>query len=244
MGTAPLCETIHQAVIYNMDLLHEVSTITTGILVMTIHLQTHTSTQHRMACNVDSWRQPLTAIQIAELQPEWDEVDKSNGLLPPDAPPTQALPDRTQCSVSKRTPTGGNTSSAVCYRSITAQRQAATTHAHQQRAIKNRDKLCAKRQLKLDIYIKRVPMKYKAATDSEDSKRCTIKNKDKLCSTKQLKLDKYFKKVHTEYKAVTDSEDSECDCPIRTYFICHHSGRIPLHTPPEEHTPHCKSAYC
>ena len=43
-------------------------------------------------------------------------------------------------------------------------------------------------------------------------------------------------------KAATDSEDSECDCPIRTYFICYNGGHIPLHTL-EEHTPHCKSAY-
>ena len=50
-------------------------------------------------CIVDSWRKPLTAIQIAELQPEWDEIDKSNGLLSPDAPPTQAPPDRTQYTI-------------------------------------------------------------------------------------------------------------------------------------------------
>lgn len=50
-------------------------------------------------CIADSWRKPLTAIEIAKFQPEWDEVDKSNGLLPPDAPPTQALPDRTRCYV-------------------------------------------------------------------------------------------------------------------------------------------------
>ena len=80
-------------------------------------------------CNTGSWRKPLTAIQISELQPEWDKVDKSNGLLSPDAPPTQALPDRTQYYISKRTPTGGITPSAVHYRSITAQRQAAHKHA-------------------------------------------------------------------------------------------------------------------
>ena len=131
-----------------MDLLHKVSTITTCILVMTNHLQTHTSTQHRMAtpiCTADSCTKPLRATEIAELQSEWDEDDKSNGLLPPDAPPTQALPDRTQCRVSKRTPTEGNTSSAVRYRSITAQRQANWQHAQYQHAIKNRDKLCPKK---------------------------------------------------------------------------------------------------
>ena len=57
----------------------------------------------------------------------------ANGLLPPGAPPTQVLPDRTQCYVSKRTPTGGITSSAVHYRSITAQRQANRKHAQHQR---------------------------------------------------------------------------------------------------------------
>ena len=196
-------------------------------------------------CNGDSHRKPLTAIQIAELQPEWDEVDKSNGLLPPDAPPTQVLPDRTQYYVSKRIPTGGITSSAVRHRSKTAQRQAAHKHAQHQHAIKNRDKLCAKRQLKLDdIYVERVPTEYKAKTDSEGSKcahqQCATTNQVKLCPNRQLKLDKYVKKIHTEYKAETDSDDSECDCPIRTYFI----GSIPLHTLPEEHTPHCKSAYC
>ena len=256
-------------------------------------IYTHTPTQ-RMAtpiCNADSWRKPLTAVQIAELQPEWDKVGKSNELLSPDAPPTQALPDRTQYYVSIRTPTGGITSSAVRYRSITAQRQANRQHAQHKRAIKNRDKLCPKRQLKLDIYVERVPMKYKAATYSKDSECAhqpsTIKHKDKLCSKKQLKLDiyvervpteykaktdsegskcahqqcattnqvklcpnrqlkldKYVKKIHTEYKAETDSDDSECDCPIRTYFIFYNGGSIPLHTPPEEHTPHCKSAYC
>ena len=107
--------------------------------------------QHRMAtpiCIADSWSKPLPAVQIAELQPEWDEDDKSNELLPPDAPPTQALPDRTQYYVSKCAPTAGN---AVRYRSIRAQRQAACEHEQYKRAIKNRDKLCAKRQLKLDI---------------------------------------------------------------------------------------------
>ena len=97
-------------------------------------------------------------------------------------------------------------------------------------------------------WIKRVPTSYSVPTDSEDSKnahqQCTIKNKDKPGSKKQLKLDKYVNSVSTEYKAVSDSEDSECDCPIRTYFTCHNSTRIPLHTPPQEHTPHCKSAYC
>ena len=165
-------------------------------------------------CNADSWRKPLTAVQIAELQPEWDKVDKSNELLRPDAPPTQALPDRTQYYVSIRTPTGGITSSAVRYRSITAQRQANRQHAQHKRAIKNRDKLCPKRQLKLDIYVERVPMKYKAATYSKDSKCAhqpsTIKHKDKLCSKKQLKLDIYVERVPTEYKAKTDSEGSKC----------------------------------
>ena len=104
----------------------------------------------------DSLRQPLTAKEIAKLQPEWDEVDKRNGLLPPDAPPTQALPDRTQCYVSKRTPTEGNTSSAVRYRSITAQRQAAHKHAQYQHAIKNRDKLCPKKQCKMAEYVKKI----------------------------------------------------------------------------------------
>ena len=84
-------------------------------------------------CIADSWSKPLTAIQIAELQPEWDEDDKSNELLPPDAPPTQALPDRTQYYVSKRAPTAGN---AVRYRSIRAQRQAACEHEQYRRAIK------------------------------------------------------------------------------------------------------------
>ena len=162
-------------------------------------------------CNADSWRKPLTAIQIAELQPEWDEVDKSNELLSPEAPPTQALPDRTQCYVSKRTPTGGTTSSAVRYRSITAQRQAARKHAQHQHAIKNRDKLCPKQQLKLDKYVERVPMEYKTATYSEDSKcahqRCTIKNKEKWCSKRQLKLDIYVERVPMESNAATDSED-------------------------------------
>ena len=199
-------------------------------------------------CIADSWRKPLTAIEIAKLQPEWDEVDKSNGLLPLDAPPTQVLPDRTQYYVSKRTPTGGITSSAVRCRSIRAQRQATITHAQQQRAIKNRDKLCDKRQLKLDnIYVERVPTEYKAETDSESSKckhqQCTTTNQDELC--RQLKLDKYVKtEIQTEYEAVTDSDDSECDCPIRTYFIRYNGGHTQLHTPLEEHTPHCKSAYC
>ena len=120
--------------------------------------------------------------------------------------------------------------------------------AHQPSTIKHKDKLCSKKQPKLDIYVERVPTESNAVTDSEDSKRahqqCTIKNQDKLRSKKQLKLDKYVKKLHKEQKAVTDSDDSECDCPIRTYFICHYGGHIPLHTPPEEHTPHCKSAYC
>ena len=44
----------------------------------------------------------ILPTQIAELQPEWDEDDKSNGLLPPDAFPTQALSDRTQCYAHKR----------------------------------------------------------------------------------------------------------------------------------------------
>ena len=213
--------------------------------LLSIHM--HTSTQHIYNKNGNSnmhCRRPLTAIQIAELQPEWDEDDKSNELLPPDAPPTQVLPDRTQCYVSKRTPTGGITPSAVRYRPITAQRQANRQHAQHKRAIKNRDRLCDKQQLKLDIYLKRVPMKYKTETDSEDRRRapqrCTIKK----CSKKQHKLDEYFKKVYTERKAVSDSEDSECDCPIHTYFIYHNGERIPLHTPLEEHTPHCKSAYC
>ena len=237
-------------------------------------------------CIADSWSKPLTALQIAELQPEWDEDDKSNELLSADAPPTQALPDRTQYYVSKHAPTAGN---AVRYCSIRAQRQAAREHEQYKHAIKNRDKLCTKRQLKLDIYvekfmeyknathsqdskcahqrctikkdklcykrqlkldkyIERVPTGYSVPTDSEDSKnahqQCTIKNKDKPGSKKQLKLDKYVNSVNTEYKAVTDSEDSECDCPIRTYFTCHNSTRIPLVTPPQEHTPHCKSAYC
>lgn len=236
-------------------------------------------------CIADSWSKPLTAVQIAELQPEWDEDDKSNELLPPDAPPTQALPDRTQYYVSRRTPQGN----AVRYRSKTAQRQAACEHEQYKLAIKNRDKLCtkrqlkldkyverflleykkathsqdskcahqrctikkdklcSKRQLKLDKYIERVPTGYSVPTDSEDSKnahqQCTIKNKDKAGSKKQLKLDKYVKNVITEFKVLADSEDSPCDCPIRIYFICHNSRRIPLHTPPEEHTPHCKSAY-
>ena len=190
-------------------------------------------------CIADSWSKPLTAVQIAELQPEWDEDDKSNGLLPPDAPPTQALPDRTQYYVSKCTPTAGITSSAVRYHSKTAQRQAAHQHAQHQHAIKNRDKLCDKQQLTLDGYLERFPMKYKVATQSKEKcehQRCTIKNKSKLHS----KGHKYVKKIHTKYKAVTDSEESECDCPIRIYFICHNSRCIPLHTPLEEHNPHCK----
>ena len=76
-----------------------VQTITKFHSSHTYYLNTHTSTQHiylqhRMAtpiCTADSWSKPLTAVQIAELQPEWDKDDKSNGLLPPDAPPTQAL---------------------------------------------------------------------------------------------------------------------------------------------------------
>ena len=91
-------------------------------------------------CIADSWSKPLTALQIAELQPEWDEDDKSNELLSPDAPPTQALPDRTQYYVSKCAPQGN----AVRYRSKTAQRQAAREHEQYKRAIKNRDKLCTK----------------------------------------------------------------------------------------------------
>ena len=139
-------------------------------------------------CIADSWSKPLTAVQIAELQPEWDEDDKSNELLPPDAHPTQALPDRTQYYVSKHALTAGN---AVCYRSIRAQRQAACEHEQYKRVIKNRDKLCAKRQLKLDIYVEKF-MEYKVATHSQDSKcahqRCTIK-KHKLFFKRQLKLD-------------------------------------------------------
>ena len=79
-----------------------------------------------------------------------------------------------------------------------------------------------------NIYVKRVPMKYKAATDSENSKHAhqqhTIKNKEKLCPKKtQLKLDKDVRKVHTEHKAVTDSEDSECSSVIMVNaFHCTH----------------------
>ena len=193
-------------------ILHNQSLIHTLLSIHTLQHNTYYTT--RMAtlmCNADSWRKLLTAKQIAKLQPEWDEDDKSNGLLPPDAPPTQALPDRTQCSVSNRTPTGGITSSAVRYRSITAQRQAARKHAQHQHAIKNRDKLCPKRQLKLDKYVERVPMEYKTATHSEDSKcahqRCTIKNKEKWCSKRQLKLDIY---VETEAETATKKWGGSC----------------------------------